>query len=164
MTCREPYPLPRLQNDDDFVGPRSGFDEYILPTHVAQLENPWSRLNTTNTLASARRTVYHCDPQAPRDSIDFVLKTTYDHHNRFQASQPETLIQPETVGLLHGRQLKNRAVAVPPKVVPLNHPLVIAEVAKRESIHSISNAIESHHNAATNGGYSRKHDGGFYCP
>jgi len=40
--------------------------------------------------------------QAPNDSLDFVIKSTYDHHKEFLSSQAETLVQPETDGLQHG--------------------------------------------------------------
>ena len=46
----------------------------------------------------------------------------------------------------------------------MNPPTVEMEIhePKKESIHSVKGAIDSHHSAATNAGYSRKHDGGFY--
>ena len=73
-----------------------------MPSHLAQNQDPWNRLNRTNTLTSARREVYHFDPQAPRDSLDFVLKTHYDHHREFLKAKNETLLQPETLGEEHG--------------------------------------------------------------
>ncbi|XP_040391495.1 protein C1orf194 homolog [Cygnus olor] len=35
---------------------------------------------------------------------------------------------------------------------------------KKESVHSIQGGIECPHSAATNSGYSRKADGGFFSP
>jgi len=164
-SIRDPYPFPKLQNDDDFRGIRTTEKiPYGEPTHMAQTQNPWNRLNTRCTLSSSRREVYHFDPLAPRDSLDFVLKSQYDHHNEFLRARSQTLVQPETAGLPHGRTLKNRIPEVPAEVNPLNHPLKQYNVQKKEVIHSIHNAIESHHSAATNRGYSRKHDGGFYNP
>ena len=75
---------------------------YTVPIHLAQNEDPWRRLSGTCTLASSRREVYHHDPQAPRDSLDFVLKSQYDHHKEFLQAKNETLIQPETIGAEHG--------------------------------------------------------------
>ena len=75
---------------------------YKQPVHVAQKEDPWGRLNATCTLASSRREVYHHDPKAPRDSLDFVLKSQYDHHKEFLKAENETLVQPETLGIDHG--------------------------------------------------------------
>merc|ERR1712080_401835 len=121
-----------------------------------------NRLYETKTLTSSRREVFHHDPQAPGDSLDFVIKSTYDHHQEFLKSTSETLFQPETLGLPHGRKLKNRSDAnIKDGMKSTNGPLVsISE--NRESIDSVKGAIPSHHSAATNRGYSRKHDGGFY--
>ncbi len=77
-------------------------EPYGLPTHLAQQEHPWSRLNNTQTLASSRREVYHNDVKAPSDSLDFVLKAQYDHHKEFLHSQSQTRIQTETLGHDHG--------------------------------------------------------------
>ncbi|XP_062607261.1 protein CFAP276-like isoform X1 [Saccostrea cucullata] len=160
---RDPYPFPRLQNDENFYGPSSTEQKaYDVPVHLAQNEDPWNRLNGTCTLASSRREIYHMDPKAPRDSLDFVLKSKYNHHEEFLRAKNETLIQPETAGEDTGRVLKNREVEV---IVPkpyLNHPLIVIEQKKKDSIHSIENAIEGHHTQTTNRGYTRKPDGGFF--
>jgi len=162
---RDPYPFPTLQNDDNFVGLRQTQQHaYTEPTHLSQQQDPWNRLNSTCTLASSRREVYHHDPKAPRDSLDFVLKTTYDHHNAFLSTKPETLIQPETVGAEHGRVLKNKPQETQKSSGAVRPPLSLNVVVdpKRETIDCFKGSIESHHSAATNPGYSRKHDGGFY--
>lgn len=169
MSTRNPYPFPRLQNDDDFMTGQNFTthrDGYGEPTHLAQRKDPWNRLYGTRTLASARREVHHFDPQAPRDSLDFVLNSHYDHHQQLLEPTSKTLIQPETIGDDHGRILKNR----PPKEVETNEEQksepslneIVIQKPKKESIHSVKGAIDCHHSAATNGGYSRKHDGGFY--
>lgn len=160
MSGRDPYPSPQLENDTNFVGrspernsparqPGSGSDQ-------------WTRLNATKTLSSARQEVVSHDPQAPRDSLDFVLKCQYNHSDEFMCSKAETLVQPETVGQKHGRVLKNRPL--PCKPVTLDDLQVIEHSpAKKTTIHLNKGlAIESHHSEATNRGYSRKHDGGFY--
>ncbi|XP_033642579.1 uncharacterized protein C1orf194 homolog [Asterias rubens] len=165
VSTRDPYPFPTLQNDDNFMGTNTLEKQpYTQPTHLAQQTDPWKRLNTTSTLASARREVFHYDPKAPRDSLDFVLKADYDHHGAFLKSKNETLVQPETIGENHGRVLKNRKKEVPSLVDPMNPPTIETEIhePKKESIHSVKGAIGCHHSAATNAGYSRKHDGGFY--
>merc|ERR1711973_35937 len=159
---RNPYPFPRLQNDTDFVGQN---EQQVKPKQLStscKEEAPWNRLYKTATLSSTRREIYHFDPQAPDDSLDFVIKSTYDHHNKFLSSKAETLVQNETAGLPHGRVLKNRPPPKDPEVEQNDLQLIRSTSDQRESIHSINGAIESHHSAATNGGYSRKHDGGFY--
>ena len=69
---------------------------------MAQHDDPWNRLNSTCTLASSRREIYHMDPQAPRDSLDFILKSQYNHHDKFLKDKNQTLFQPETLELEHG--------------------------------------------------------------
>lgn len=162
-TKRNPFPFPELQNDDNFVGQRATQKSpFSYPTEVAQQQNPWNRLYQVRTLSSGRREVYHADPLAPRDSLDFVIKSKYDHHNEFLRGNNETLVQGETITDDHGRILKNRTVEVPPPYDPLYPPLKRAEGKKKESPYCVDGAIASHHSAATNRGYSRRHDGGFY--
>ncbi|KAK6175538.1 hypothetical protein SNE40_013985 [Patella caerulea] len=163
MSTRDPYPFPRMQNDDNFYGTGvSQVEPYSEPTHVAQTADPWNRLNSKHTLCSSRREIYHHDPAAPRDSLDFILKTQYDQHAELFKNRNETLLQPETLNLDHGRTLKNREVIIPKEPLRMNHPLSVTEQNKRDSIHSVKNAIESHHSQQTNKGYSRKPDGGFF--
>ena len=162
---RDPYPFPQNQNDNDFSSvPKQVKIPYNRQgTEDAQQEAPWNRLYETKTLASGRREVFHHDPQAPHDSLDFVIKSKYDHHKEFLKSNSETLYQPETLGLPHGRILKNRMSELPAQEKDKSkNPLTIAAPIKKEDINSINGAIPSHHSAATNRGYSRKHDGGFY--
>lgn len=62
QSTRDPYPFPKLQNDENFYG--SSYMEqqaYDKPVHLAQKEDPWNRLNGTCTLASSRREIYHMD-------------------------------------------------------------------------------------------------------
>ena len=122
----------------------------------------WDRLLNTPTLASTRRRSDYFDPQAPDDSLDFAIKCQYDHHREFSKSNAEVLIQPESLAMPHGRVLKNRPQR--PDVITLEtKELVIHQEARKATIHSCKSlAIESHHSEATNRGYSRKHDGGFY--
>ena len=171
MSNRDPYPFPRLENDTNFVGspekkaqsPQKD-GELVPETLKLGKETPdsWTRLNATKTLSTHRRDVYYYDPQAPRDSLDFVLKCQYDHHQEFMKSAAETLMQPETLGQSHGRVLKNRPV-VPEPVTLENKKLMTYKEPRKTTIHSSKGlAIESHHSEATNRGYSRKHDGGFY--
>ena len=164
MSGRNPYPFPQLENDTNFAGHTPGKS---VGNSSAQRLSPsdddqWTRLNATRTLASVRQEVTSYDPQAPRDSLDFVLKCQYDHSDEFMSSKAETLVQPETAGQNHGRVLKNRPR--PCKPVTLEDLQLLEQSPTRKTtIHSSKGlAIESHHSEATNRGYSRKHDGGFY--
>lgn len=160
MSGRDPYPFPRLENDTNFAGHDDIRDTSMRLSGSGS--DQWTKLNATKTLSSARQEVASYDPQAPRDSLDFVLKCKYNHSDEFIRSKAETLIQPETVGENHGRILKNR----PPPYKPVtlqDLPLIEHSPTRKTTTHSSKGlAIESHHSEATNRGYSRKHDGGFY--
>ncbi|XP_028407971.1 uncharacterized protein C1orf194 homolog [Dendronephthya gigantea] len=162
---RNPYPFPRLENDDNFVkeNQKQACKHSMKFNEKTNGQDQWNRLFRTETLSSKRREVLHFDPQAPNDSLDFVIKSTYNHHGEFLSSKAETLVQPETKNFAHGRILKNRPPPAGPKIDLNKLPLLISSSSKKESVHSVTGAIESHHSAATNRGYSRKHDGGFYA-
>nr|XP_020471577.1 uncharacterized protein C1orf194 homolog isoform X2 [Monopterus albus] len=77
---------------------------YDKPTHIAQMEEPWSRLHDAATLASTWRSVWCRKHQAPSDSLDFQLKSVYDHHKDFFWSKNQILYQKETVCEDHRKQ------------------------------------------------------------
>ncbi|XP_053313812.1 cilia- and flagella-associated protein 276 [Spea bombifrons] len=158
---RNPFPYPPYENDNTFRGREMQRATYRNPPHLEQQEDPWNRLNATPTLSSARRTVYYTDPEAPSDSLDFHLKSLYDHHNSLLKDRNETLFQMETLTDSHGRILKNRVKETPP---PQEEKSNIRQWVspQRISVYSIDGAIVSQHTAATNRGYSRKQDGGYY--
>lgn len=160
---RNPYPC-MYEGDNDFSSGKQGVE---IPTQLNKgLDSKaWevsNRLYESKTLATSRREVFHHDPLAPNDSLDFVIKSKYDHHTEFLKSNAETLFQPETLGLAHGRKLKNRSDNVFESKTDKNKFPISSVAEKRENIDSVKGAIPSHHSAATNRGYSRKHDGGFY--
>lgn len=167
MSKRNPYGFPSLENDDDFVDPKG---ESVLnssgQSDTVKLSpgeaDPWSRLNATETLSSYRRGVCYHDPQSPQDNLDFVLKCQYDHHKGLLKSKAETLIQPETLGMNHGRILKNRVVVSEPLKLETKELVTFCEPNKSTVDSTKGLAIESHHSEATNRGFSRKQDGGFY--
>ncbi|XP_029428988.1 uncharacterized protein C1orf194 homolog isoform X1 [Rhinatrema bivittatum] len=160
---RDPFPYPRYENDVTFTGkaPITQRAAYSKPTHLSQQEDPWHRLNATATLSSTRREVFYFDPQAPNDNLDFSLKGLYNHHEDVLKNKNEIIFQKETFREDHGRILKNRVKERPPSDRP---KYLVREWVnpRKENIHCIEGAIESHHTAATNRGYSRKDDGGFY--
>ena len=162
MSGRDPYPFPRMEGDAQFTrSSPTQRQEDSLKLSPGEMD-PWTRLNTSPTLSSYRHQAYYYDPQAPNDNLDFVLKCQYNHSEQFMHSKAQTLVQPETVGIPHGRILKNRPV--PPKQETLETKEVSRYCEPRKTtVHSAKGlAIESHHSEATNRGYSRKDDGGFY--
>ena len=179
MSKRDPLPYPRYQNDDDFLGKSTGrrscnssggSGELDLSGNEDTLrlqpgeQLPWDRLNSTKTLSSMRREVYYHDPIAPNDKLDFALRVEYDHHHHCLWSKAESVLLPETARpeSEHGRTMKNREKWVEP--VTLETKELVSNTARRKDTLDCAKglAIEGHHSEATNRGYSRKKDGGFY--
>ncbi|XP_063720895.1 cilia- and flagella-associated protein 276-like [Symsagittifera roscoffensis] len=166
MSSRDPFPLEKYQNDDNFRGkptctmPRL----YKEATHLDQQKDPWNRLNMTPTLQSVRRMAAHHDPLAPRDALDFELKTSYDQHGDLFAPHNYSVIQRETLKLPHSRVLKNREKPTKLAHNPMYPPLKIGEGQNRRRMdpNNIKGAIVGIHTEITNPGYSRKTDGGIF--
>jgi len=159
---RFPYNSPALEGDDDFLGQKRSSVKTPFKAASNMASSPWNRLYSTPTLASQRKEIYHYDPEAPNDKLDFAIKSAYNQHAQFLSGNNETLYQKETVSDTHGRKLKNRVKADPLPYDPLQPPLKSAGTTKKGDINNIDQSIVSHHSAATNRGYSRRHNGGFY--
>ncbi|CAN9516173.1 unnamed protein product [Ophioblennius macclurei] len=105
MSGRDPFPSPKLENGFSLSGfRREQTRPFDKPTHLAQMEEPWSRLHDAATLASSRRqSAAPCEPdqrrrrQVPADSLDFQLGSVYDHHKDFFWSKSQMLYQRDTV-------------------------------------------------------------------
>jgi hypothetical protein len=163
MSTRDPYPFEKFQNDDNFLGPQMmAKKSYGEPEHIAQKKQPWNRLYNNCTLASSRREIYHHDPDAPRDSLDFVIKSEYNQHKEFLKGKNEVLFQKETLGIQHGRILKNKEIVIQPPAPKSGHPIRVTENPNREHLDTVDMIIEGPHIQTTNRGYSRKPDGGFF--
>ncbi|XP_069934035.1 cilia- and flagella-associated protein 276 isoform X2 [Oryctolagus cuniculus] len=74
---------------------------YKNPTHLAQQQEPWSRLNSTPTITSMRRDAYFFDPKTPKDDLDFRLAALYNHHTGAFKDKSEVLLHEETIHGLH---------------------------------------------------------------
>merc|ERR1712037_35637 len=158
---RDPYPYPKLEGDEQFHAPQPGRQNDYRKTDVG------TRLFDTPTLSSARREIYHFNRDAPIDCLDFELKSVYDHHNDFLKNQPYVLRQKVTSGNPDGVILKNRVQNVVDeedhKINDHENKLLRIVTGSKDTKNSPHpGAIHSHHNATTNRGYSRKHNGGFY--
>ncbi|XP_051950724.1 cilia- and flagella-associated protein 276 [Xyrauchen texanus] len=159
---RDPFPFPRFENDHTFNGIKEIQKlPYDKPAHLAQNDEPWRRLNNTGTTSSSRRTIFHRDITAPKDSLDIHLKSTYDHHLGLFQDKSQTLTQRETVAE-NNASLKNKEQLETLVCENENKGMKLWVDSQKASIYSIKGTIESHHTASTNRGYSRKHDGGFY--
>ncbi|XP_035761474.1 protein C1orf194 homolog [Neolamprologus brichardi] len=76
---------------------------YNKPTHIAQTEEPWSRLHDTATVSSTQRSILNCT-QTPDDSLDLQLNAVYDHHKNCFWSKNQILYQKETVSEDHRKE------------------------------------------------------------
>lgn len=160
---RDPFPYPAFESDDAFVGRRATQKHpFTLSVRESQSANPFQRLFNSQTLSSSRHQVFHFDPRAPKDDLDFLLKATYNQHGDTLKPLAPTRMQKETISDDHGRILKNRVKLVVTPPPALNHPLRIAEVKEKHKIEQAKLAIGSNHTILTNNGYSRKPNGGFY--
>lgn len=64
-----------------------------------------SELTSQNDIQTERSPItllYSLPTKAPKDSLDFHLKSTYDHHQEFLSSKNQTLYQRETFTDDHG--------------------------------------------------------------
>ncbi|XP_006866067.1 PREDICTED: uncharacterized protein C1orf194 homolog [Chrysochloris asiatica] len=136
--------------------------QYKNPTHLAQQQDPWSRLSSTPTITSMKRDADFFDSKIPKDDLDFRLTALYNHHTGAFKNKSEILIHQDTSMDTHGMKISE---FLPPPQLPT--VTSFANIRhwinpKKESIYSIQGSIVSPHTAATNGGYSRKNDGGFF--
>ncbi|XP_055474127.1 cilia- and flagella-associated protein 276 [Psammomys obesus] len=134
------------------------------PAHLAQHQEPWTRLNAKATITSKRREAYFFDPKIPKDDLDFRLAALYDHHTGIFKNKTEILLQQETTEDIRKKQMQfpGESLQAPPAPITSRANIRHWISPKKESIHSIQGSIVSPHTAATNGGYSRKTDGGFF--
>ncbi|KAG8511565.1 hypothetical protein J0S82_004952, partial [Galemys pyrenaicus] len=138
---------------------------YKKTIYLAQQQEPWRRLSSTPTITSLRRDIYYFDPKIPKDDLDFRLSALYNQHTGMFNNKNEILLHQETVKDTHGvvDQFPGEClVPAPPPPITSRANIRHWINPKKESIHSIQGSIVSPHTAATNGGYSRKNDGGFF--
>uniref|UniRef100_A0A3B1JX61 Si:ch211-163l21.7 n=1 Tax=Astyanax mexicanus TaxID=7994 RepID=A0A3B1JX61_ASTMX len=131
---RDPYQFPRYENDLNFTGIKeSQKPPFKKPTHLAQNDEPWSRLNDTATFSSMRRSVLHHDEFAPKDSLDLHLRSVYDNHADLLLNKNQTVLQRET---LMDRRGKHNESDEPEK-----EPLRVWVNPQKASIFSIEGSI-----------------------
>ncbi|AWP09600.1 DUF3695 domain containing protein isoform 3 [Scophthalmus maximus] len=135
MSGRDPFPSPKFENGFTLSGfRRQQRRTFEKPTHIAQTEEPWSRLHDTSTLASIRRSVMHDQHEAPSDSLDFHLKSVYDHSKDFFLTKNQMLFQAKTLSEDH-RERENMNQDLPQKEQEENTRVWVDPV--RRSIYSI---------------------------
>ncbi|XP_033054195.1 protein C1orf194 homolog isoform X4 [Trachypithecus francoisi] len=100
----------------------------------------------------------------PKDDLDFRLAALYNHHTGTFKNKSEILLNQKTTQDVCRTKIQFPGEFLTPPAPPITFLANIRHWInpKKESIHSIQGSIVSPHTAATNGGYSRKKDGGFF--
>ncbi|KAJ3645678.1 hypothetical protein Zmor_023319 [Zophobas morio] len=128
----------------------------------------------------------------PKDDLDFILDSPYDHSMEIFPDTIDVYLQAETMGKSTWRRLRNtsdlksslearaRIESVVAKVQRLRlakeldedilpfklnpaHPVIISGIMERRHPSNVKLMNSSHHSPQTNGGYSRQDsDGNFY--
>ncbi|XP_021013168.1 uncharacterized protein C1orf194 homolog [Mus caroli] len=163
---QESFSNPALRDEDKHLGNlwASKKSLYKNPAHLAQQQDPWSRLSSTPTATSRSRDTFFFDSKIPKDDLDFRLAALYDHHTGAFKNKTEILLHQETIEDMQGTKIQFPGECFHAPSAPIASRTTIRHWInpKKESIHSIQGSIVSPHTAATNGGYSRKNDGGFF--
>ncbi|XP_051021616.1 cilia- and flagella-associated protein 276 [Acomys russatus] len=163
---QEPFSQPPLGDEDTQLGNLRPSKKlpHKNPTHLAQQQEPWNRLSSTPTITSMLRDACFFDPKIPKDDLDFRLAALYDHHTAAFKNKSDILLHQETLEDIHrGKiQFPGECFHSPPAPITSRANIRHWINPKKESIHSIQGSIVSPHTAATNAGYSRKNDGGFF--
>uniref|UniRef100_A0A5F8GYP6 Uncharacterized protein n=1 Tax=Monodelphis domestica TaxID=13616 RepID=A0A5F8GYP6_MONDO len=137
---------------------------FTSPTPVIKQLDPWNRLHATSTIARIRGSVYFYNPDVPLDDLDFRITSLYNHHMGYLQDKAQTLIHEETINDTHGViKFQDPHEIICPSLPPIPPGTMRQWVnPKKESIHSTKGSITSPHLPTSNGGYSRKTDGGFF--
>lgn len=163
---QESFSSPAVGDKDTHLGNllASKKSTFKNPTHLVQQQDTWNRLSSASTATSIRRDAYFYDPKIPKDDLDFRLAALYDHHTGAFKNKTEILLHQETIEDMQGTKLQFPGECFHSPSAPITSRTTIRHWInpKKESIHSIQGSIVSPHTAATNGGYSRKNDGGFF--
>ncbi|CRL07755.1 CLUMA_CG020709, isoform A [Clunio marinus] len=124
---------------------------------------PRLRLFYHNTLSSTRRHANFMNVKSPRDSLDIILSSEYNHSDDLFRDKEEVFRQPETNDKETFRRLRNtQDIYINPPVY-LSHPLKIGGISERKSIYSVKLINSGVHGSKTNHGYSRQNvDGNFF--
>ena len=156
MSKRDPFPFPRRQNDNDFMLKESPISQLPQTNSPKTKDTPSNHLYSSKTVSSQNREWSRTISHTPPDKLDAALGADYDHHLHFNKDSAEAF--------KHRNPSKQRAPS--PSMNPakpdddtksFSHP-------EKESIdHARGLAIVGPHIYATNRGYSRKPDGGFFA-
>lgn len=86
--------------------------------------SPHDRLFYHQTLNSSRRFAgFVPNNRIPRDTLDLVLQSQYQHGNEVFAEKEDAVLSHETVGRRTFRRLRNTKDIVLRRIIPIGHPL-----------------------------------------
>lgn len=124
---------------------------------------PHDRLFYHQTLNSSRRFAgFKAYPKVPKDSLDLVLQSQYEHQNELFPDKPDIVLQHETVGRKTFRRIRNTRDLKTERIIAIGHPLTIGGISDRISPNSVKLMCSGHHTPLTNPGYSRQGGDGNY--
>ncbi|KAI6650635.1 hypothetical protein LOD99_7685 [Oopsacas minuta] len=158
MSKRDPFPFPRRQNDNDFMLKNSQNQNIAQINSPKLKETQFDHLYNSKTVSSQNREWSRAISHTPHDKLDAALGADYDHHLHFNKDSAEAFkhkdtAQQRTLSL----SLNNTAMKTNDDGKGFSHP-------EKESIDHVRGlAIVGPHIYATNRGYSRKPDGGFFA-
>ncbi|CAO1344003.1 unnamed protein product [Diamesa hyperborea] len=121
------------------------------------------RIYYHNTLSSARRHANFHNYKSPKDSLDIILSSEYNHSDDLFNPVHDVVKQPETNDKITFRRLRNTKDVYIKPPVHLSHPLKIGGVTERLSIHGVKLINSGVHSQITNHGFTRQQgDGNFF--
>lgn len=158
LSKRDPFPFPRRQNDNDFML-KECQDPNLTQTNSPKVKGAqYEHLYNSKTVSSQNREWSRAISHTPHDKLDAALGADYDHHLHFNKDSAEAFKHKDT-NQQHSACLSHNSTAVKrgQDEKGFAHP-------EKESIdHARGLAIVGPHIYATNRGYSRKPDGGFFA-
>lgn len=86
--------------------------------------SPHDRLFYHQTLNSSRRFAgFVASDRIPKDSLDLVLQSQYQHGNEIFADKVDAVLTHETMGRRTFRRMRNTKDLLPRRVIAIGHPL-----------------------------------------
>ncbi|CAF1247271.1 unnamed protein product [Rotaria magnacalcarata] len=114
--------------------------------HVSQKQR--TRLNRIATDSGCRQSRYYTEMDAPKNNLDFRLRTCYNHAEESFASKARFVVQPVTVCNMQKKSNSSQNIQYPLEIINKNRREHFNEATKGQH-------IGSHHFANSKHGYSR---------
>ncbi|EFA07888.1 hypothetical protein TcasGA2_TC005463 [Tribolium castaneum] len=186
MSVRNRGCVPELDKEGVFLKPLDVPSDEVW--QQKEPLKPYERMHAHHTLASARRYAFFRPFRdlIPGDDLDFILNSPYDHSQEIFPDPIDIYLQPETLGQVTWRRLRNTSDLKSsleararielqqqklflaghghlPFKLNKYHPVIISGIEERRHPSNVKLMNSSHHSPQTNAGYSRQDsDGNFY--